>query len=121
MWSAYSLEHLGELAVHLLRARVRVRLLDRDDPPVTDDGAGRVERGGDLGGVVGVIVEDAHAALDTVQLEAAHRALEAFDRTHGGLERVAERQQHGDGSGRVDRVVRARNREPRVDGRRRRD
>jgi hypothetical protein len=34
-------EHIGELAVHLLRARVRVRLLDRDDATVADDGARR--------------------------------------------------------------------------------
>jgi hypothetical protein len=44
------LEHVGELAVHLLRARVRVRLLDRDDATVADDGARRAERGGHLGG-----------------------------------------------------------------------
>ena len=36
-------EHLGELAVHLLRARVGVRLLDRDDPSVPHDRAGRDE------------------------------------------------------------------------------
>ena len=66
------LEHLGELLVHLLRARVRVRLLDRDDPPVADDGARRGQRRRDLGRVVRVVVVDAHAALDAVQLEAAH-------------------------------------------------
>ena len=79
------------------------------------------EGGVDLGRVVRVVVEDADAALDAVQLEAAHGALEAFDGAHGGLELVPERQQHRDGTGGVDRVVRAGDRQPRVDRRRRRD
>ena len=74
-----ALEHLGELAVHLLRARVGVRLLDRDDAPVADDRARRREGRRDLGRVVRVVVEDADAALDAVQLEPAHGAVEPLD------------------------------------------
>ena len=43
----------------------------------------------DLGRVVRVVVEDADAALDAVQLEAADRALESLDGADGGLEVVA--------------------------------
>ncbi len=57
----------------------------------------------DLGGMVGVVVEDADSALHAVQLEPAHGAFEAFDGADGRLELVPERQQHRDGAGRVDR------------------
>ena len=100
-------EHLGELAVHLLRARVGVRLLDRDDPPLADDAPGSGEGRRDLGGVMGVVVVDADAALHTVQFEPAHRAAEPLDGAQGRFELVAQGQQHRDRACGVDRVVRA--------------
>src|SRR5699024_12527747 len=64
-------QSLAELLPELHGPRVQMGLEDRPyAPAVGDDSAGGGQHGAQLGGVVGVVVDDAHTAGDAALLEA---------------------------------------------------
>ena len=65
---------VGELAREGLGAAVGAGLEHRDQPAAAGRPLGRLERGRDLGRMVGVVVEHAHSPADAVRLEPAVHA-----------------------------------------------
>ena len=80
-----------------------------DDAPLADDRAGGGEGGGDLGRVVRVVVVDA-ARRATVPCSSKRRPVPANLSSRRGITAgvVAEADEHREGAGGVERVVRAR-------------
>ena len=111
VWSAKRLEGARELGGQQPGAAVEVRLEDRQQPPGADDAAGRGERRGEFGGVVGEVVVDAHAAHLALEFEAALGPLEPGDRRQSLAGRVPQPDEHPERAGGVERVVQAGNRE----------
>ena len=68
---------------------------------------GSGDDGRDLGGQVGVVVDERGPAVDAADVEAADDAAEPGQRRGARLERHAERDGHGDGAEGVDDVVHA--------------
>ena len=99
-------ETLRELVEQRLQARVTVRLHDRDHL-ASGRGARRPQHGGDLDGVMAVIVEDLGALplarARKAALDAAERADRFADDRNRGAELVSDR----DRGGGVQRVVAA--------------
>src|SRR5579859_8075062 len=90
------------------RPRVEVRLEERDDPPAVPHGG---DVGGELGGMVRVAVEDAHATRLALRLEAASSSRELDDDALGVGSSDACELERGERRGRIPAVVLARHRE----------
>ena len=85
---------------------IAVRLEHRHHalPPVAAVACG-ADHGGDLGRQVGVVVDEGRAAVDPADVEAAGNPAEACERSGDVVERDADAQRHRRGTGRVDDVV----------------
>src|SRR5437879_11716720 len=79
-----------------MRARMRLRLKDGDEPGL-EANLGGGQRRADLGGMVTVIVDDGHAARLTAYLEAALHAGETGQRLLDRVERNLEIEPDADG------------------------
>ena len=100
------LEAGGELGEQIAHARVAVRLDDGDDAP-SRAGARRLQHGGDLDGMVAVVVVDGNAVPGAGRLEAALDAGEARERLAQGIVADARLAARGDRRQGVEGVVMA--------------
>ena len=82
-----------------------MRLENRDEAASTHCSARARESGPDFSGVVREVVVDADPAYAAAPLESTLSAIEQCDRVEGGLWFEAERDEHSEGPGRVDRIV----------------
>src|SRR5699024_5459207 len=100
---------LAELLPELHGPRVQVGLEDRPyASAVGDDPAGGGQHGTQLGGVMGVVVDDAHTAGDAAFLEAAAGATVSGQPGSGAFDIGAEAVGHSDRGGGVECVVQSR-------------
>ena len=77
-------------------------------PPGADDAAGRGERGRDLGGVVGEVVVDAHAAHLALAIRSgAAVPSKPATAARASLGRVPQSDEHPERTGGIERVVQA--------------
>ena len=100
------MEALRELVHQVLRARVAMRLKDREDTPEIAKLRGG-QRGANFGGVVAVIVDHRDAAGLAAHLETAIDAGVAGDGLADRIERDVQFQADGDSGRRVQHVVNA--------------
>src|SRR5437879_6607068 len=91
-----------------MRARMRLRLKDGDEPGL-EANLGGGQRRADLGGMVTVIVDDGHAARLAEYLEAALHAGETGQRLLDRVERNLEIEPDADGGEGIEDVVAAGN------------
>ena len=105
-------QHLREVVEQVAGARVAVRLEHQHQAALRPGLAHGLERRGDLGRVVAVVVDERDAAarsLDVAEhLQAPVDALEARQRALDGRVGDLELRGHGDGGQRVEHVVQAR-------------
>jgi hypothetical protein len=106
-------QHLGEVVQQVAGARVAVRLEREHDAPPRPALADRLERRGDLGRVMTVVVDQRDAADRQHELgehlQAAIDALEAGERLLDRRVRDLELGRHGDRRQRIEHVVTAGN------------
>ena len=98
------LEAGGELAEQVAHARVAMRL-DQGDDAAARAGAGGLQHGGDLDGMVAVVVVDGHAVPGAGELEAALDAGEAGNGLADHVVGDAGLAGCRDGGQRVERIV----------------
>src|SRR5690606_31882883 len=100
-------EGAGEVVGEVARAAVEVGLEDGHDAALGPALRGGGQRGGDLGGVVRVVVHDERVARGALDLEAAVHAGVLRQRAGDGRERHVQLQPDGDGGERIADVVEA--------------